>query len=206
MTPTGSAEPWWNHNVAYHRVVLDALGDPCGSVLEVGCGHGGLTAELADRAAHVLAVDADEDCARVTKERLAGHEHVDVRRLDVMADDLPVASFDAVVGVAVLHHLGPVRPALERLSALVAPGGTLALVGLARSRTGYDLAHDAVGFGLSRWRSWQRGGQMVVTAPTMDPCHAYTDVLRTATLLLPGVRYRRHALFRWSLVWRKPVA
>lgn len=204
MTPTDAAAPWWNRNIEYHRVLFDALGDPCGSVLDVGCGHGGLTLDLADRAAQVLAVDADEACVRVTQERLAGREHVEVRRLDVMAEDLPPASFDAVVGVAVLHHLGPVRPALERLSALVAPGGTLALVGLARSRTGYDLAHDAVGAVLSGWLAWRRGGQLAVTAPIQDPRDTYTDVLRTATLLLPDVRYRRHAMFRWSLVWVRP--
>jgi hypothetical protein len=32
----------------------------------------------------------------------------------------------------------------------------------------------------------------------------WAEVRATAHRLLPGVRYRRHLLFRYSLLWRKP--
>ncbi len=200
---TPSEASAWNHNIEYHRVLLDALPDPCGSVLDVGCGDGDLAGELADRAARVLAVDRDGDCVARAAARLAGRENVEVRALDVMTADLPLASFDAVVTVAVLHHL-ELRAGLVRLASLVAPGGMLGVVGLARSRTGYDLAHDVAGAVLTRARSRRHGGYREVVAPMQDPDETYAEVLKLATLLLPGVRYRRHALFRYSLVWARP--
>ena len=192
----------WNRNIHHHGLLLDALPDPCGRVLDAGCGDGTLTWALADRAASVLAVDVDAPSVERTRALLAGREHVTVDQADVMTSSmLEMESFDAVLGVAVLHHLG-LRSGLVRLASLVAPGGVLGLVGLARSRSGYDLAFDAVGaidtYIVRRRRMW------VIGAPVKDPRETYTEVLRTATLLLPGVRYRRHPLFRWSLVWARP--
>jgi hypothetical protein len=47
-------------------------------------------------------------------------------------------------------------------------------------------------------------GQGGPGAPIMDPQMTWAEVRATARRLLPGVRYRRHLLFRYSLVWRKP--
>lgn len=41
-------------------------------------------------------------------------------------------------------------------------------------------------------------------APVMDPDHSWREVRAAAVTVLPGVRYRRHLLFRYSLLWRKP--
>jgi 2-polyprenyl-3-methyl-5-hydroxy-6-metoxy-1,4-benzoquinol methylase len=147
-------------------------------------------------------VDVDEPSVARTRALVAGRENVEVRHADLMAADLDPASFDAVVSIAVLHHLG-LRSGLVRLASLVAPGGVLAIGGLARTRSGYDLAFDAAGSVLSRIRR-RRLGYWQLHAPIADPRETYTQVLRTATLLLPGVRYRRHPLFRYSLVWTRP--
>ncbi len=37
-----------------------------------------------------------------------------------------------------------------------------------------------------------------------DPEMTWDEVRATARSLLPGVRYRRHLLWRYSLLWRKP--
>lgn len=200
--PDPPVEERWDHNIHHHPVLLDALPDPCRRALDVGCGDGVLTWALADRAASVLAVDVHEPSIERTHALVAGREHVEVRRADVMAADLEPASFDAVLSVAVLHHLG-LRPGLVRLASLVAPGGTLGVVGLARTRSGYDLAFDVAGAVRGRVERRRRVGWQH-RAPTTDPAETYTEVLRVATLLLPGVRYRRHPLFRYSLVWTRP--
>ncbi len=195
-TPVGER---WNHNIHLHPVLLDALPDPCGRALDVGCGEGVLTWQLADRCSSVVAVDIDGASVAATRALVAGREHVEVRQADVMTAELPPASFDAVLSVAVLHHLGT-RPGLARLASLVAPGGALGIVGLARTRSGYDLAHDVVGtVGTRLLRRRRRVWE--VQAPVADVHDSYTEVLRVATLLLPGVRYRRHPLFRYSLTW-----
>lgn len=198
-TPVGER---WNHNIHLHPVLLDALPDPCGRALDVGCGEGVLTWQLADRCASVLALDVDAPSVAATRALVTGREHVEVRQADVMTAELPPASFDAVLSVAVLHHLGT-RPGLVRLASLVAPGGVLGIIGLARTRSGYDLAHDVVGTVGTRLLR-RRRKVWEVQAPVADVHDSYTQVLRAATLLLPGVRYRRHPLFRWSLVWTRP--
>lgn len=192
----------WNRNIHHHGLLLDALPDPCGRALDVGCGDGTLTWALADRASSVLAIDVDAGCVERTRRLVADREHVTVERADVMTSSLvEPGSFGAVLAVAVLHHL-ELRQGLIRLASLVAPGGVLGVVGLARTRSGYDLAFDAIGaidtYVLRRRRMW------VIEAPVTDPSETYTEVLRAATLLLPGVRYRRHPLFRCSLVWTRP--
>jgi 2-polyprenyl-3-methyl-5-hydroxy-6-metoxy-1,4-benzoquinol methylase len=200
--PDTPVEQRWNHNIHLQPVLLDALPDPCGRALDVGCGEGALTWALADRAASVVAIDVDATSVERTRALIAGREHVEVRQDDVMSADLEPASFDAVLSIAVLHHLG-LEAGLTRLASLVAPGGTLGIAGLARTRSGYDLAHDVVGTVMTRVlrrrrRYWE------VQAPIADVHDTYTEVLRTATLLLPGVRYRRHPLFRYSLIWSRP--
>lgn len=48
----------WNHNIHYHGLLVDIV--PAGGrVLDVGCGEGMLTRELATRAFSVLGVDLD---------------------------------------------------------------------------------------------------------------------------------------------------
>jgi len=51
----------------------------------------------------------------------------------VLTHRLGRESFDAVVSNATLHHLPDAGTALRRLSQLVRPGGTLAIVGFTRT-------------------------------------------------------------------------
>lgn len=41
-------------------------------------------------------------------------------------------------------------------------------------------------------------------APVMNPEHSWREARAMAATALPGVRYRRHPLWRYSLLWRKP--
>lgn len=200
--PASETSTRWNHNIAVQQVLLDALPAEPGRVLDVGCGDGVLTEALAERCDEVVAIDVDADCVARTREAVRDDPSVTVVEGDLMAAELAPASFDAVLAVASLHHL-ELRPGLARLASLVAPGGLLGVVGLARTRTGWDLAHDAVGVVSSRVRR-RRHGMWEHGAPIARPAESYTEVLRTASLLLPGVRYRRHTLFRYTLLWTRP--
>lgn len=192
-----------DHNIAYHDVLLSTVPDGCRRALDVGCGDGILTRALADRAGHVVGLDIDPTVAALARAEVADVGNVEVVVADVMDADLEPGAFDAVLAVASLHHLN-LEDGLRRLAELVAPGGVLGVVGLARSRSLWDLAHDAVGFVASRVQR-RRHGRWTHSAPLVDPTRTYTDVLRVATLLLPGCRYRRHLLFRYSLVWTRPA-
>ncbi len=105
---------------------------PGGRILDVGCGHGLVSAMLAlgrpDR--QVLGIDPDERKIRWAKAALAGLPNAQLRQGLVQAL-LPEhrGAFDAVVIADVLYllPLAQWRHFLEALFALLAPGGVLLL-------------------------------------------------------------------------------
>jgi SAM-dependent methyltransferase len=193
----------WNANTHYHAVVLASLPDGATRVLDVGCGDGILAAELcAAGVRHVVGLDVDAavlDRARARHVGLA----IEWLRGDVLGVALEPGSFDAVVSVATLHHLDAVR-ALERFARLVRPGGTVAVIGIAANAwSDFPLAalgaagRLALGFVHGHWEH---------SAPQCwPPPLTYREMKALSVSALPGVRYRRHFLGRYSLVWRKPV-
>ena len=108
--------------------------------------------------------------------------------------------FDLIASVATLHHMD-IEAALARLRDLLRPGGVLVLVGVAR-RSLADICYDAVGFfahrlGKLRYGYWQH------PSPIADPTHTYCQLRKIIGGALPGARFRRHVLFRYSVIWRK---
>jgi SAM-dependent methyltransferase len=89
---------------AYHL-----LGDVRGlRVVDFGCGSGANTVLLANRGAHLWAVDISEDLIRLGQRRLAANNRAGQARFIVgSAHDLPFRdnSIDVVFGIAILHHL-----------------------------------------------------------------------------------------------------
>jgi len=90
---------------------------PATRVLEVGCGRGLLARRLAEAGHVVTAIDLALPDPRPAHERLTFIE-ADVRTFDA-------APFDAIAFTASLHHVAPLASALDRVYALLAPGGLL---------------------------------------------------------------------------------
>ncbi len=189
----------WNHNIHYHRVVLDAVPDSAGTALDVGTGDGLLATELREKGYTVTAIDTDGPVLERAR-RLSGD--VDWVLGDAMTYQFG-RTFDVVASIATLHHLPDLPAACARLAALTAPGGVLVIVGLARSSRPADLAFDAWG-ALQHRRLSSRNRYWDHTAPTARPAHTYAQVRRCAVEHLPGARWRRLPLFRYALVWRRP--
>src|SRR5450759_3945001 len=121
----------WNHNIHYHRVLLDAVPPGARTALDIGCGGGLLVRQLAGRVERVIGVDVD--AASIATARATPHpQNVEFVLGDVLTLPLEPGSFDAVTAVAVLHHLDCVE-GLTRMRDLVRPGGMLGVVGLAAS-------------------------------------------------------------------------
>ena len=100
------------------------------TVLDVGCGPGTITADLAERVAPgtVTAIDSSaavlEQAARLASER--GLENVEFAVADVHALDFPSGTFDVVHAHQVLQHVAdPVR-ALREMRRVCRPGGLVA--------------------------------------------------------------------------------
>jgi SAM-dependent methyltransferase len=100
------------------------------NVLDVGCGPGTITADLAELVTpgQVTAVDAAEDVLNQARETAAGRglDNVRFAVADVHALDFPDDSFDVVHAHQVLQHVGdPVR-ALSEMRRVCRPGGIVA--------------------------------------------------------------------------------
>jgi 2-polyprenyl-3-methyl-5-hydroxy-6-metoxy-1,4-benzoquinol methylase len=192
----------WNHNIHYHGVILSSVPPNCQSVLDVGCGQGLLARQLARHCRRVTAIDVDsETLLRGIAAGDAGGRITFVQG-DVLTHPFGDNSFDMISVVATLHHL-PLTAALSRLRNLLRPGGVLAVVGLYRLNTARDFAYAAAGkpasLVLRRFRSCAP-----VTAPLQEPRETLGEIRTSCDALLPGNRFRRHLLFRYSMIWRKP--
>jgi 2-polyprenyl-3-methyl-5-hydroxy-6-metoxy-1,4-benzoquinol methylase len=198
----------WNHNIHYHPLILDALPRPCPRVLDVGCGEGMLARQLRATASEVTAIDLDPTSIQLAREHRRDDAPTAGAPIDYVLGDFlshPFAadSFDAIVSVATLHHMDTTT-ALARMRDLLKPGGTLAVVGLARTRIPLDLPIELAAviahrFHLLTKSLWEH------PSPTLwPPPHTYPEIRRIAAEVLPGVHYRRHPLWRYSLIWTKP--
>lgn len=104
----------------------DALGiAPGHDVLDVGCGPGALTAELARRlgAEHVTAVDPSESFVDACRAR-----HPDVEVSVGCAEELPYPDgrFDAALAQLVFHFVSEPEAAAREMGRVVRPGGLVA--------------------------------------------------------------------------------
>jgi SAM-dependent methyltransferase len=101
------------------------------TVLDVGCGPGTLTADLArivapGRVTALEVTDAALDLARAEIGR-RGLETVDFAVGDVQSLDLPDGGFDVVHAHQVLQHLGDPVTALREMRRVARPGGIVAV-------------------------------------------------------------------------------
>ncbi|MDA0567948.1 class I SAM-dependent methyltransferase [Streptomonospora sp. S1-112] len=126
-------------------VLPDASAASGGRALDLGCGTGRHTLVLAERFAHVEAVDLSRpmlDIARAKRSRL----NVVYRCGDLLAEDGgPTGRYDFVLSVRTLHHVADLEAALRRIRRLVAPGGRAVLIDVVSRRPS-----------VPRW--WLRGG------------------------------------------------
>ncbi len=190
----------WNHNIHYHRLVLDEVPLDARSALDVGTGNGLLAAELSQKVPEVVAIDADNEVLAAAREETKNVQWI---LGDAMAHPFR-RTFDVVASIATLHHLPDHASAIRRLAELTSPGGVLVVIGLARSTRLTDFAADVVGVVQHRWLSWRRD-YWEHSAPTVwPPPHSYSEVRQCAMEELPGAQWRRLPMFRYALTWRKP--
>jgi SAM-dependent methyltransferase len=92
------------------------------NILEIGCGTGVFTAELAVTAANITATDISAELLEKAQKRVP---NVSFQIAD--AEGMPFAAdvFDGIVGSSILHHLN-LEAALKEIYRVLKPGGRLA--------------------------------------------------------------------------------
>jgi SAM-dependent methyltransferase len=192
----------WNANIQYHPLLIEAIPRGAERVLDVGCGDGILSAQLARTGVRrVVGLDLDAGVLNRARARHPGTA-VEWMRGDVLHVPFEHGSFDAVVSVAALHHMDA-EEGLARFAALVRPGGVVAVIGLAANNW-WDVPGAVVGCGarlvLGRVRGhWEHSAPMAWPPPA-----TYREMKQISSRVLPGVTYKRHLLGRYSLIWTKP--
>jgi SAM-dependent methyltransferase len=205
----------WNHNEHFHGWILRNLPARRRLAVDVGCGTGVLAGKLASRFARVTGIDADAGMAAAASARLADKPGVTIRhcRFEQFAAAAGDGAADLITMGASLHHLD-LDDTLARIPALLAPGGRLLVVGLARADSLPDLAVDLVSAAanpvmglikhprLARPAGEPAAGQPVM--PVRDPATTLAEISAAASARLPGAAVRRRLFFRYTLRWDKP--
>jgi ubiquinone/menaquinone biosynthesis C-methylase UbiE len=134
----------------YTRTLAPALADAAGiaagmKVLDVGCGPGGLTSELAARvgAENVAAIDPAEQFAAACRQRNPG---ADVRQ--GVAEELPWedGTFDAALSSLVIGFMADADRGVREMARVTRPGGTVAACM-------WDIAEDGMTMLATFWRA-----------------------------------------------------
>jgi SAM-dependent methyltransferase len=192
----------WNHNLHYHPLLLAAVPAGCERALDVGCGEGVLARKLRRLVPRVTGIDSDETSVELAR-ALDQDGEIEYLRGDFLTHSFEPASFDYVVCVAALHHMDEAA-ALRRMPALLRPGGTLAVLGLPRPDYPRDLPRNAAAAVVTRAYRLVRQGWESPSPTVWPPALTFREVRALAAPLLPGASIRRHLLWRYSIVWRKP--
>ena len=113
-------------------------------LLEVGCGIGVDSIQLAKRGFQVTAVDLTENALAVARQFAARREAtVDFRLGNAEGLDFPDESFDAIYSFGVLHHTPDIKRSVAEVHRVLRPGGT-AYVMLYHRNSLVNLMHRAL--------------------------------------------------------------
>jgi 2-polyprenyl-3-methyl-5-hydroxy-6-metoxy-1,4-benzoquinol methylase len=134
-----------SYNIQLRReTVREMLGDrQPASILDIGCGDGSISLPLLTQKNRLTLVDLTESMLVIARSRVPAYLAGKVSTLlgDVMRIDLAEAGFDLVLCLGVLAHVQSPADVIDRVCALVRPGGMAILtvsngvhpVGLSRS-------------------------------------------------------------------------
>lgn len=93
------------------------------TVLELGCGTGSFTRELARSGAEVVAIDVSPELLEIANANCSA-PNVQYQIQNAYALSYPEGAFDSIVGSSVLHHL-EIEAAIRDMYRVLRPGGSI---------------------------------------------------------------------------------
>lgn len=154
------------------QAVLARLPERLGRLLDIGTGTGRMLEVIARRAETMLGIDASRAMLALARTRLAeqpGLRHAAVRLGDMYRLELPGGHFDAVLMQMVLHYATEPAQALAEAVRVLAPGGTLIVVDLARHEHKMFTAqgHHWLGFDDDGLAGMLPAGELAMERPSV---------------------------------------
>ena len=203
----------WDHNAQYHGYLLRHIPAYCEAALDVGCGTGSFSRLLAGRAGRVVALDLSQRMIDVAKERSKQYSNIQFEVADATTWEPGGELFDCVASIAMLHHVAA-EEMLATVAGLLRAGGTLAVLDLCESEGLKDLFRDIAAVPVSMALRLIKTGQLREPGEVRaawaehgrhDTYPTFSEVRQVCERVLPGALVRRHLLWRYSIVWRKPA-
>jgi len=198
-------DSYWNHNAAFHDLIVADAKTRGGRVLDIGCGEGLLLQRLLPVAGMVVGVDADEKAIAQAKRRLGETPNAALMLGDFLTMPVPREEehFQTISCVAVLHHMD-LEKALQHMREFLAPGGKLIVVGLAANKSIADYLHSALSVIPTRILDLLHGGVAEIDVKIAEPKESLAEIKQAAQRILPGAEVKRKLYYRYLLTWTKP--
>lgn len=203
----------WSANDYYQPYLLGHIPAQLNHALEVGCGTGGFARQLAARSTYVTAVDLSPEMIKLARIRSAGYPNIYFQVGDVLDLTFPDKQYDCVTSIATLHHM-PLEPILTKMRDALMPGGTLLVLDLVQPQGIDDIAGSIVAAPLNFvLRAFHTRSLTIPTeVRTAWDEHGRTDSYLTmdevkaiCADIVPGAAVKKHLMWRYSIVWQKPV-
>ncbi len=171
-------------------------------LLDIGCGPGSITSDLAARVGKTIGIDAAAEAVARARRDARGAGNLELGQADVYHLPFAGESFDVVYAHQVLQHLGqPVRALREALRVL-RPGGILAV----RDSDYATMVHDPHQPLIDRWLELysavarHNGGEPNAGRMLFGWVHAagFTEVTATTSTWTYATA---EAVARWTRLW-----
>jgi ubiquinone/menaquinone biosynthesis C-methylase UbiE/DNA-binding transcriptional ArsR family regulator len=101
-------------------------------VADLGCGTGQIAGSIAPYVSKVIGVDNSPNMLKAAGRRLAGTDHVELRRGELTAIPIDSASCDAALMILALTYLPEPKAAIMEMSRILKPGGKAVVLDLLR--------------------------------------------------------------------------
>jgi SAM-dependent methyltransferase len=199
----------FNHNHHYHPLLLRHVPPGARAALDVGCGTGRFARRLAAAGLAVEGIDPDGSVLEAA--RALGSGGITYRQQDVTEADLPAGRYDFISCIASLHHMP--FPTVTALRRALAPGGVLAVLGLAKPRSAADWGHWLIAapplnasarLVVAAADRLNGGPDRVISPRIREETMSMTEIRRESARLLPGRTVRPLLFWRYLLVYRAP--
>ncbi|HSC26795.1 MAG TPA: class I SAM-dependent methyltransferase [Vicinamibacterales bacterium] len=187
-----SGSDYYRHEV--HGPALLAASEPLPGrkVLDLGCGQGFFSRQLASRGAQVVGIDIAEELLRLARAREAQQAlGIDYRTLSAsdVARELPRGSFDLVTACMSLQDMADVSGALDGTAAVLRPGGRMV----------FSVPHPVTD---TPFREWERDAagrkRCLELSGYFDTGQAMFHWNMPRLMYHWSTPYRRYTLSEWS--------